>query len=328
MIELKTIGNKEFFQELNINFSEKLYLNHSLPNLQCNEIIDDNFEKGFVLYNENQIVAMACVINNPLLYYNSKKAICISHYECIEEVNLSKYLLENIVAYCKKLKFEYIIGPMNGSTWNNYRFATEKINETYTSEIYHKSYYAEFFENFGFNTASKYITNIDKCLKIPELESESFYNITFRNIKMENFEEEIKSIFVFSKNVFKNNFLFTDIEEKEFISKYLTLKKIILPELVIIAEENGELVGILFAINDFYSKTEKRLIVKTLARKNEPKYNGLGSLLSQKIMNIAENYDYKSVIHAFMEQDNQSKKVSNKFSGESYRSYKLYFKKI
>ena len=88
------------------------------------------------------------------------------------------------------------------------------------------------------------------------------------------------------------------------------------------------MIGYFFGFHDFYSKTQKRLILKTMARKNEDKYKGLGSILSKKIMEVAKKNNYQCILHAFLEEKNQSRKISEKFSGEKFRIYKLYYKEI
>ncbi|MDR0802195.1 GNAT family N-acetyltransferase [Fluviicola sp.] len=325
-MKIKSIDGREKFQQISKEFSAMLY--DPYPNLQCNETIDKNFDKGFVLYANNEIAATACVIKNPDLFFNNENAVCLAFYECVENAEASKMLLQTIAEYCQQQGYKYLIGPFNGSTWNSYRFALEPITDSYFGEPFHKHYYAEQFKNFGFQTAAEYVTQINTALVLPDTPTILNETFLFRTLDINNYETEMKNIFSFCKEIFHNNFLYTEIGEEIFLSKYIALKNIIHPELVLIAEDNGEIVGLILALHDFYCKHEKRMIIKTLGRKSDARYAGLAYELSRRIIKIAIENKYQTVLHAFMHQNNASVKMSNKFSGKPFRKYKLFYKEL
>lgn len=327
-MRVEVIDIKENFQQMLKNFSVKLYPQHPFPNLQCNETIDKNFDKGFVLHKDNEPAAMACVICNSYLIFEGKKTACVAFYECIDTPEVSFTLLQFISDYCKSQGFKNLIGPLNGSTWNSYRFATATITDSFLSEPFHKGYYTNQFEQFGFKTIAEYVTRIDTKLVIPKASTVLNENISFRNLDIENFEMEMKKVFAFCKHTFRNNFLYTLIDEEAFLKKYIAIKSVINPEFVLIAEHEGEIVGLILVLEDLYCHRERRLIIKTLARKSGADYVGLAQELTSKLLNKASKYDYKSVLHAFMHQNNASTKVSKKFSGQPFRTYKLYQKEL
>ena len=327
-MRVEVIDIKENFQQMLKDFSAKLYPQHPFPNLQCNETIAEKFDKGFVLFLDDEPAAMACVIYNSGLLFEDKKTACIAFYECTENQELSFILLQAISDYCKLQGFEHIIGPLNSSTWNSYRFATETITDSFLSESFHKGYYTNQFKQFGFKTIAEYITRIDTKLVLPKASTVLNENISFRNLEIENFEMEMRKVFSFCKEIFRNNFLYTPISEEAFLKKYNAIKSIINPEFVLIAEHEGEIVGLILALHDLYCHNEKRLIIKTLARKSGVKYVGLAQELTSRLLNIASKYDYKSILHAFMHERNASTNVSKKFSGQPFRTYKLFQKEL
>lgn len=327
-MSIEIIDTRDEFQQMIKDFSATLYPQHPFPNLQCNETIDENFDTGFVLYNEDKPVAMACVIDNVNLRFENEKTACIAFYECIENSEASHTLLYAICDYCKKQGYKHLVGPLNGSTWNSYRFATETITDSFISEHFHKSYYINQFEQFGFNIIAEYITRIDKNLSIPQASTIVNKDILFRTLDVENYETEIKKIFAFCTEVFQNNFLYTAIDEATFLKKYRALKGLIKPEFVLIAEHNGEIVGLILALHDFYHKQEKRLIIKTLARKSGVYYVGIAQELTGRLVKTTIEKNYKSILHAFMHQSNASTKISKKFSGKPFRTYKLFKKEL
>ncbi|RZL38438.1 MAG: hypothetical protein EOP00_28540 [Pedobacter sp.] len=327
-MSIEIIDTRDGFQQIIKDFSATLYPQHPFPNLQCNETIDENFDKGFVLYINNKPAAMACVINNANFRFENEKTACIAFYECIENSEASHTLLHTICNYCKKQGYKHLVGPINGSTWNSYRFATETITDSFLSELFHKDYYVNQFEQFGFKTTAEYVTQIDTKLTIPKVSNDVNEDISFRTLDVENYEAEIKKIFAFCTEVFQNNFLYTAIDEATFLKKYKALKDLINPEFVLIAEHNGETVGLILALHDFYCKHEKRLIIKTLARKSSLYYVGVAQELSAKVVKTALLNNYQCILHAFMHQNNASKNVSRKFSGEPFRTYKLFQKEL
>lgn len=69
-MKIEIINTRAQFQQILNAFSLTLYPQHTLPNLQCNEPIDTNFDKGFVLHEKHNVLALACIIKNQNLIFN------------------------------------------------------------------------------------------------------------------------------------------------------------------------------------------------------------------------------------------------------------------
>jgi hypothetical protein len=98
--------------------------------------------------------------------------------------------------------------------------------------------------------------------------------------------------------------------------------------MVLIAEHEGEAVGVNFCFDDLCNTKEKGLIIKTIARNKDAKYKGLASLFSTYIAAHVEKYQYDYMIHALMIKDNPSVTVSLNFNGDVTSQYALYVMKI
>lgn len=324
-MRIETHTNKEVFQELVQELSHSLYHHHATNILLSAETIHDSFEIGFTVRENNKLSASVCIINNTDLFYQNKRACCFSHYECSDNLTTSQYLLQHAINYCKQKGYSYLLGPMNGSTWNSYRFALEPMTDNIFTEPYHQPYYVNQLEHIGFQTAATYVTQLDSVLKPFEMHVQLDPSITFRTLCMQQYEAELKTIFQFCSTIFQNNFLYTTIEEQNFLNKYLALKDVLQPELILLAEHQGELVGLLLAIHDYHCKFEKRLILKTIGRKRGKQYAGVAHELGLRMLQTAQTQKYQHILHAFMHQRNTSKNLSRKFSGEPFRSYKLFY---
>ncbi|NJO65766.1 MAG: hypothetical protein HC836_49150 [Richelia sp. RM2_1_2] len=76
-MKIEIINTRAQFQQILNAFSLTLYPQHTLPNLQCNEPIDTNFDKGFVLHEKHNVLALACIIKNQNLIFNHENTIVL-----------------------------------------------------------------------------------------------------------------------------------------------------------------------------------------------------------------------------------------------------------
>lgn len=317
------------------NFPKEIYATNS-NRFKLPETINKEFlESCFVLTSNGKPQARAALYFNPHLNYQNKKTFSVGNYEAIDNLKISVLLLEYISSQAKKKGAEYLIGPMNGSTWDSYRFSVHHHHPDFFLEPNHHLYYNDHFLNSGFEVMANYFSSIDRSLicdnpAVLLRENELIkFGVTFRNLNLPEFETELEKLFEFNSIAFKTNFLYTPILKKDFINKYIESKKIINPEFVILAEdENKNLIGYFFCINDIFNSKEKSLIIKTVARHPDKKWKGLGHVMSNHIYRKAISQNYKSVIHAFIFEEGTSTTISKNFSGEVYKNYALYGKSL
>lgn len=284
----------------------------------------------FLVIDGDKIIARAALYNNPELNYQNTKAMCFGLYECVNNLEVSNLLLSKIKAEAKACGAEFLIGPMNGSTWDSYRFSTDNSEPQFFLEPYHHLYYNEQLTDSGFHPIANYVSQLDTQLNFDDpylLRWEKIIaeqHITIRNINVEEYEKELDALYPFICETFKNNFLYTEISKQTFLEKYLPLKQILDKNFVWIAEdENKKMVGVFFAIPDFHS-TQKGAIIKTLARLPERKYAGVLHVIANHFIKQLSLNAYTYIIHAFMHVNNTSKNLSHHFSGINYKNYHLY----
>lgn len=289
----------------------------------------------FLLKDGEHILGRASIYDNPLLQYAGHHAFSIGNYECANGDEYAEALLAHVVATVKSWGGRYLIGPMNGSTWEGYRFLADHENPLFFTETHHHLYYNTQFEAAGFEPIAHYYSNIDQGLELdnPEILARErelqASGVTIRPIDPANFEAEISRVYDFNLVAFQTNFLYTPISRDSFMKKYLQTKAYINPDLTLLAEDAaGNLVGYFFCIHDFYNTKSKCLIVKTLARHPEPQWRGLGHVIGNVIYRKAVELGYTSAIHSFIYEQGTSTKLSTHFSGTHYRNYVLYGKQI
>lgn len=315
--------NREEF----LDFALKLYKNDPFYKP---EIPPEN-AKLFVVKDGETVLSRAALIYNSGIRYKDYKTLQVGFLETENNFEAVKFLFDEIKKYAQK-KYEYLITPMNGSTWKKYRITLPSSNQPFLLDNYNKPYYAELFDKFGFEVVANYTSTITNNLDKDYSRLEKFEKIfTSKGIKIrpfspDNFERDIKKIYDISIKSFVNNFLYTPIEFEEFYKMYEPVKQFLNPEWILIAEnEQEEAIAFIFGFENLYSREEKSLIIKTLAQISDYKYRGIGSYLTELLHKKAFIKDYNNVIHALMHENNVS---ANILSGETYHQYKLYGVKL
>ncbi|MBC7865130.1 MAG: hypothetical protein IAF38_19305 [Bacteroidia bacterium] len=314
---------------------EKIYPQNLWQQKKNTSINTVFFHKGIVLKNEKEVLATAVLYLNPCVCANEAPAICFGNFECVNDREIAGKLFSSVVEEAKQAGKEILIGPMNGSTWDEYKWATNSFENYYLTDLLHPAYYPQFAMENGFTPLADYFSQIDTDLKFDEgklqraLDFTRSAGVTFRNMDLNNYENELDKLYNFCTLSFKNNFLYSGIEKEKFKEKYRPLKQLINPDLVFMAiDEKDEFRGLMFAFDNFPDKEKKGIVLKTLARSPEKKYSGLGTILSCMLYERIRKKNYEYIIHAFMHQSNVSKNISDQFSGRPFKNYSLFQKKL
>ncbi|MBS1810586.1 MAG: GNAT family N-acetyltransferase [Acidobacteria bacterium] len=221
------------------------------------------------------------------------------------------------------------VGPMNGNTWQPYRFVTERGDEpSFFLEPNHPETWPQHFIAQGFKSLADYYSTLTTDLTIRDADSEAReqrmadLGVTIRALRMGDFREDLGRIYEVSAQAFQRNFLYTPIGPQEFISLYEPLKPFVQPELVLMAEQRGRLIGYLFAVPNVLQVLIDTFIIKTVAVLPEQQFAGLGSLMVARSHEIAAARGYKRAIHALMHETNKSRRISQHYS-RPMRRYSL-----
>lgn len=296
----------------------------------------DHFDSGWTVVSENGEPLATCVLyDNPALRHEGLAAACFGQFEAQSNQAAVARLIEAVAEKSRQMGKSWLIGPMNGSTWEEYRLAVDNPDFTYLFDLEHPAYYPELLPSAGMEAFAKYTTNVDQHLQFDVrrlARAEQLLaplHLTYRNIRLAHLEEELAGIYRFCMAAFAQNLLFTPVAAPHFQAKYLTAKALIQPEYILLAEDPaGELCGLLFAIPNYQDPTRKGIVLKTLAKRPGKRYAGLatklGAMFYEKIR--ADGFGY--VVHAFMEDNNASSNVSAHFSGTPAKHYQLFALKL
>jgi hypothetical protein len=285
---------------------------------------------GFIVYKKGVCSGRIAVYFNPHLQNEEKKLYTIGCIETIDDMNCFTQLLESAKKYIIENGGHSIIGPLNGSTWNSYRFTHQTKATPFLLEPITPNYYIDFFIKYGFKEiATYYSQKSDSIITNKERVANLFQHyekngVSFHEFDKSNAEKEFKSIATLCNKAFRHNLLFSPISEEKFVEKMMPVLEIMNPTYTILAKHKNEVVGFIFAYQDLINRDHKSIIVKTLARDIDGEYKGMGTILSSLAMEQAKKDGFVSCIHALMRENNSSRNVSAKFNSSVFRQYSLY----
>lgn len=290
--------------------------------------------RQFTVTDGANALARCCAIINPSISYNGLKTGMIGFFEAFKDEAAVNFLFQKTIEYFKEKGIEFVVGPVNGSIWNNFRVTlpNEKYPEFFL-ENYHKSYYKDLFEDFGFKPVKNYISTLYKDIKKDYSRVEKFdkyfekKGVKIRKVNMDNFEEDLESVRLICIEAFKNFEMFAPVSYEEFSLRYLGVRPLINPEYFLIAERGGVPCAFIFAINNLYESIhftyKKTLIIRHIASNLNVAPAGLGTYLAEKMHAIAASRGFDEIIHSMMDRDVNSSIIYSKNS-EIIREYKLY----
>lgn len=269
--------------------------------------------------------------------YPDERLGLIGHYSVADgaaAVNLLNHAAAELAARGCTLA----IAPIDGNTWRRYRLLSDRGTEPlFFLEPDNPDEWCGQFEEAGFGAIAQYssalandLTQVDPRLETVEHRLSSA-GVTIRPLDLDQFDAELERIHALSLVAFQRNFLYSPISQAEFLVQYRQVRPYVQPELVLLAEQESQLVGFLFAVPDLLQaqrgETVDTVIIKTVAVLPGRIYAGLGNVLVARVQAIAYALGYRRAIHALMHDANNSRNLSSRYA-RSIRRYTLYAKKL
>ena len=317
------------------HFIRKHYSDRECKSLSFEDLFGNYYVATIAVIHLENVLGLLSVFKNNEMLFNGKSVLCFGYLECSEDQNVANWIFQSLEKFARNQKLNHLIGPLNGSTWNQYRLAEQSIEQVYLTERFHKDYYTKLLINANFRVIERYESkivhqlsslNVEKSKKVSQFWDGR--NLEIRNIDLNIYEEEISKIHGFCSESFQHNKFYTPISLESFLYKYRQVKHLIDPDLVFVAQENGDIVGLLFALPDWFSTNKKQVVVKTIAKKPGLRYSGITHILGSELVQQAKSKGYQSIIHAFMHTNNASSQISRQFNASLLRTYALFSKSL
>jgi GNAT superfamily N-acetyltransferase len=226
------------------------------------------------------------------------------------------------------------VAPMDGNTWRRYRFLTDRGSEpVFFLEPDNPDDWPQHLRHAGFTVLAEYysarssdLSYLDpRCIALAQRAEEM--GVVFRQISLDHFDEELRRIHQVSLASFADNFLYTPIDETEFVAMYKPLRRHLEPRLITLAECSGQLLGFAFAIADLLQGQRGQeidtVVLKSMAVVPKASGLGLGTLLMARSHEAARRLGFRRVIHALMHEDNRTRQMSA-HTAQTIRRYALF----
>jgi len=276
--------------------------------------------------------------------YNGRKTSYIGNVNIYEKYRKDEEQLFNkVFEELKKEGIETIIGPLNGTTWNTYRYVTEKGNgRPFLLEPWNEDYSVSLFEKLDFKHLAGYISTVMEGMnsdgrknlnkKIEKLKKFDYYE----DIRVESAENKdlltvLNKVYDLTVEAFKNNFLYSELEREIFLKMYLSYEDKIIKKFFKMLYLKDELIGYVFGIPDYtelgYKEKIDTIILKTIAVSPEYNGKGMGYILINSLVEEAAKEGYENVIYALMHESNVSKNIGL-LLGNILRKYTLFIKEL
>jgi GNAT superfamily N-acetyltransferase len=226
------------------------------------------------------------------------------------------------------------VGPMDGNTWQRYRLVTVRGEEPpfFLEPDNPDDWPAHFIDN-GFTVLASYASALNTDLGREDPRTAEFarrvadHGVILRPLRLDHFEEELRAIHALSLTAFRNNFLYTPITLDDFLAQYSPIRQHVRPELVLLAEQGGALLGYIFAIPDLLKAKQglplDTVILKTVAVHPDHGGLGLGGLLVARCQEAARRLGFRRTIHALIHETNRSGRISS-HTAAVFRRYALF----
>jgi hypothetical protein len=308
----------------------------------------------------NVVGRIAAIIDRNHINTHNEQAGFFGFFECLPDPAVACGLLDAAAAWLKERDIEIMRGPVNPSTNDECGFLLEGFDSppmimmTYTPQ-----YYLDYMDRCGMEKARDlyaYISVIKEVSAGGRLErlasgvKTRVPGITVRPANMKNFRHELEVVKEIYNSAWSHNWGFVPMTDEEIESMAKRLKPLIAPELLIMAEVNGDPAAFFMAVPDYnqvlrrvngrlgpvgllkflwYSRKISDIRVLTMGVKEEYRKKGIEGLLYLESFKSAMRQGYERAEMSWVLEDNVlMQRGCELMGGKLYKRYRIYEKTL
>lgn len=183
------------------------------------------FLEAFLFIENGQTLGRIAAMIHP---ENPERGL-VGLFDCVEDDRIAFALLDAAKACLQAQKCQTMVGPVNFTIFQSYRFMTKGFEqEAFVGEPRNPDYYPQFFEAYGFTINHRWLSwqlfapEMDKYLADNKKHAEVFSTIgyTFRKVNKRNVEDLMKQTYRLLIESYRVFPLFTSISEADFMEEY------------------------------------------------------------------------------------------------------------
>jgi hypothetical protein len=300
---------------------------------------------------------VAAVINRRHIEFHEETAGFFSFFESIDDHRVAGGVLDAARGALREKGMTVMRGPMNFSTNEECGFLIEGFEEPpMLMTPYNPPYYRTLMEGYGMRKAKDLYAFIhevraalpEKVLRVAAIAEKR--GISVRPVDKKKFSDEMRVFQEVYNSAWEKNWGFIPLTDAEILYLGERLKQIAVPELTLIAEDNGVPVGFLGLLPDFnhvlrhmygrlnpltlvkalyYSRKITDLRLLLLGIKGEYRNRGVDALLYREGFKGIKKGNYKRLEFSWILEDNiQVQRIVELVGGTLYKKYRIYEKEI
>jgi GNAT superfamily N-acetyltransferase len=313
----------------------------------------------FLARRGGKVVGRVAAVNDPRYnQFHETQVGWFGMFECVDDVDVARALLDAAAGWLKSQGFGQMMGPANFSS--NYEFAA--LAEGFDSPPvvmmpYNPRYYLALYEACGLSKAkdlyawehSSAVPPPEKVARIAE-KMRQREGIVVRPVRLEDYEAEVRRIKDIYNAAWEKNWGFVPMTEREFDQMAKEMKAIVKPELLLIAEVNGEPVAFSMTIPDanvafkaaggrltrfglpvglvklvLAARKIRRLRLITLGIKEGYRRRGIDAILYLDTLRTARELGYTGGEISWTLEDNHLvNRAIESMGGRRYKTYRVY----
>lgn len=201
---------------------------------------------------------VAAIVDHNHNQFHKDKLGFFGFFEVMPEPAVATALMNEVKSWIAAKGLTTLRGPMNPSTNHEMGLLIDGFQDAPSVMMtYNPSYYIDYLEANGFRKAKDvYAYDITAETKFSDRltrhseRMRSRSHITFREINLKKFEEEVDLILEIYNDAWENNWGFVPMENAEFRHLAKDMKAIVDPRLVLVAEVDGKAAGFSLALPD------------------------------------------------------------------------------
>jgi len=303
------------------------------PRLSREELARQAPQRSLVAVHDGALAARCSLWWTDVPALDDERLGVIGHYGAVDST-AAVPLLDAACGLLAEQGCTRAVGPMDGNTWQRYRLVVERGTEPpFLLEPDNPPEWPAHFADAGFSPLAHYLSALNDDLGRRDPRAAAVADrlaetgVTVRTLDPARFDEELARIHRVAVTSFQKAFLYTPLSETAFAAQYRAIQKLVRPELVLLAEREGDPVGFAFSVPDALEVARgapsRTVIFKTLAILPDRAYSGLGSFLADRTHESARELGYTRVIHALIHESNHSRAMSQR-TGRTIRRYTLF----
>lgn len=320
---------------------------------EANPFFKHSKVRFFIVKRDGETVGrVVSIINERHIKFHNEKAGFFGFFESINDFSVAKLLLDTVRADLKDNGITIMRGPMNFSTNEECGFLIEGYQyPPFIMTPYNPPYYNDFMERYGMRKAKDLYAFIheikdrlpEKILRVAALAEKR--GITIRPVNKDRFDSEMLLFKDVYNSAWEMNWGFIPLTDEELYYLGSRLKDIVVPDLTLIAEDNGIPVGFMGLLPDYnqvlrrmkgrlnplslakalyYSKRITDLRLLLLGIKREYRHKGVDALLFREGFKAAKR-GYKRVEFSWILEDNLPvQRLIEMVEARLYKKYRIY----